>query len=148
MHDLFSKFIKTFVAIDPLSLIPLFVVLTSNIDSKNIKIVYISFNNIICTNVFFFSGTFFGVPGNIDLLLPNNWRYFFIIYFLRNGIRKKNKEKKKFFRWNSWWQKFKNIAVFNIHSSYYRAICIDIISLISENFNYTFLISTQFFLWF
>ena len=56
MHDLFfQNLFRTFVAIDPLSLIPLFVVITSNIDSKQtLKLSLMVFFNInICTNIFF-----------------------------------------------------------------------------------------------
>ena len=63
MHDIFfQNLFRTFVAIDPLSLIPLFVVITTNIDSKQtLKLSLMVF--LISTSVL----TFFLLFGNVFL---------------------------------------------------------------------------------
>jgi multiple antibiotic resistance protein len=64
MHDIFfQNLFKAFVAIDPLSLIPLFAVLTANLDSK--KTLNLSFLVFIITSIVL---TFFSLFGNKFLL--------------------------------------------------------------------------------
>ena len=64
MHDIFfQNLFKAFVAIDPLSLIPLFAVLTAELDSK--KTLNLSFLVFIITSTVL---TFFSLFGNKFLL--------------------------------------------------------------------------------
>ena len=93
MHDVFfSKSIQSICAIDPLSLIPLFVVLTTNLNyKKTLKLSFLVF--IITSSVL----TFFSIFGNKFLLLMgvsiNSFQiiggifcYLFLMkWFLRRG---------------------------------------------------------------
>ena len=62
MHEIFfQNLLKTFIAIDPISLIPLFVVLTSNIDSKktlNLSVTVFVISSSVLTFFLFFGNVF------------------------------------------------------------------------------------------
>ena len=63
MHDIFlQNFLKAFVAIDPISLIPLFAVITADLDRE--KIIRLAFLMLIITSIVL---TFFSIYGNIFL---------------------------------------------------------------------------------
>ena len=67
MHEIFfQNLLKTFIAIDPISLIPLFVVLTSNIDSKktlNLSVIVFVISSSVLTFFLFFGNVFLSFMG-------------------------------------------------------------------------------------
>ena len=67
MHEIFfQNLLKTFIAIDPISLIPLFVVLTSNIDSKktlNLSVTVFVISSSVLTFFLFFGNVFLSFMG-------------------------------------------------------------------------------------
>ena len=67
MHEIFfQNLLKTFIAIDPISLIPLFVVLTSNIDSKktlNLSVTVFAISSSVLTFFLFFGNVFLSFMG-------------------------------------------------------------------------------------
>ena len=67
MHEIFfQNLLKTFIAIDPISLIPLFVVLTSNIDSKktlNLSVMVFVISSSVLTFFLFFGNVFLSFMG-------------------------------------------------------------------------------------
>jgi len=72
MHEIFfQNLLKTFIAIDPISLIPLFVVLTSNIDSKkilNLSVMVFVISSSVLTFFLFFGNVFLSFMGiSLDL---------------------------------------------------------------------------------
>ena len=151
MHDIFfQNLLKTFVAIDPLSLIPLFVVLTSHIDSKNtlrLSVMVFLISSSVITFFLFFGNIFlmfmgisinsFQIVGGIFLL--------FISYEM--VFEKRIKRKKNFSAEILDDKNLKNIAVFPISIPLIigpSALTLSV--LISENFNYSLLdFYTQFF---
>jgi multiple antibiotic resistance protein len=134
MHEIFfQNLFKTFVAVDPISLIPIFVVLTSGIDSKQtIKLSLL---------VFFISSsvlTFFLFFGNKFLILIGGVFLLFISYemvFEKRMKRKTNASDKILDDVN-----LKNIAVFPISIPLIvgpSALTLSV--LISQNIDYSLL---------
>ena len=142
MHDIFfQNLFRTFVAIDPLSLIPLFVVITSNIDSKQtLKLSLMVF--LISTSVL----TFFLLFGNVFLAFMgisiNSFQIvggIFLLFISYEMVFEKRMKRKK----NSSDEilddkNLNNIAVFPISIPLIvgpSALTLSV--LISKNFNYT-----------
>ncbi len=151
MHDIFfQNLLKTFVAIDPLSLIPLFVVLTTGINSKKILKLSI-FVFVISTSVL----TFFLFFGNIFLTFMgisiNSFQIvggIFLLFISYEMVFEKRIKRKKNYSDEILDDKsLKNIAVFPISIPLIigpSALTLSV--LISKNFNYTFFnFYTQFF---
>ena len=150
MHDIFfQNLLRTFVAIDPLSLIPLFVVITSNIDSKQtLKLSLMVF--LITSSVL----TFFLLFGNVFLAFMgisiNSFQIvggIFLLFISYEMVFEKRMKRKK----NSSDEilddkNLNNIAVFPISIPLIvgpSALTLSV--LISKNFNYTTLdLYTQF----
>ena len=144
MHDIFfQNLLKTFVAIDPLSLIPLFVVLTSTIDSKKtLKLSILVF--IISSSVL----TFFLFFGNVFLLFMgvsiNSFQIvggIFLLFISYEMVFEKRIKRKKNFSDEMLDDKnIKNIAVFPISIPLIvgpSALTLSV--LISDTFSYSFL---------
>jgi multiple antibiotic resistance protein len=142
MHDIFfQNLFKAFVAIDPLSLIPLFAVVTADLNSK--KTLKLSFLVFIITS---FVLTFFSIFGNKFLLFMGVSIYsfqiiggiflLFISYemvFEKRVTRKKNAAKKILDI-----NEIKNIAVFPVSIPLVAGpSAITLSVLISKNFNYS-----------
>mgnify|MGYP000377089277 FL=1 len=144
MHDIFfQNLLRTFVAIDPLSLIPLFVVITSNIDSKQtLKLSLMVF--LITSSVL----TFFLLFGNVFLAFMgisiNSFQIvggIFLLFISYEMVFEKRMKRKK----NSSDEilddkNLNNIAVFPISIPLIvgpSALTLSV--LISKNFNYTIL---------
>lgn len=142
MHDIFfQNLFKAFVAIDPLSLIPLFAVVTADLNSK--KTLKLSFLVFIITS---FVLTFFSIFGNKFLLFMGVSIYsfqiiggiflLFISYemvFEKRVSRKKNAAKKILDI-----NEIKNIAVFPVSIPLVAGpSAITLSVLISKNFNYS-----------
>ena len=142
MHDIFfQNLFRTFVAIDPLSLIPLFVVITSNIDSKQtLKLALMVF--LISSSVL----TFFLLFGNVFLAFMgisiNSFQIvggIFLLFISYEMVFEKRMKRKK----NSSDEilddkNLNNIAVFPISIPLIvgpSALTLSV--LISKNFNYT-----------
>ena len=142
MHDIFfQNLLRTFVAIDPLSLIPLFVVITSNIDSKQtLKLSLMVF--LITSSVL----TFFLLFGNVFLAFMgisiNSFQIvggIFLLFISYEMVFEKRMKRKK----NSSDEilddkNLNNIAVFPISIPLIvgpSALTLSV--LISKNFNYT-----------
>ncbi len=135
--------LKTFVAIDPLSLIPLFVVLTSKIDSKKtlkLSVMVFLISSSVLTFFLFFGNIFlmfmgisinsFQIVGGIFLLLIS-----YEMVFEKRMKRKKNLSDEILDDRN-----LNNIAVFPISIPLIigpSALTLSV--LISKNFNYTML---------
>tara|TARA_B100000085_G_C18462881_1_gene479731 strand:- start:74 stop:694 length:621 start_codon:yes stop_codon:yes gene_type:complete len=142
MHDIFfQNLFKAFVAIDPLSLIPLFAIVTADLNSK--KTLKLSFLVFIITS---FVLTFFSIFGNKFLLFMGVSIYsfqiiggiflLFISYemvFEKRVTRKKNAAKKILDI-----NEIKNIAVFPVSIPLVAGpSAITLSVLISKNFNYS-----------
>ena len=142
MHDIFfQNLFKAFVAIDPLSLIPLFAVVTADLNSK--KTLKLSFLVFIITS---FVLTFFSIFGNKFLLFMGVSIYSFQIIggvflllisyemvFEKRVTRKKNAAKKILDI-----NEIKNIAVFPVSIPLVAGpSAITLSVLISKNFNYS-----------
>ena len=142
MHDIFfQNLFKAFVAIDPLSLIPLFAVVTADLNSK--KTLKLSFLVFIITS---FVLTFFSIFGNKFLLFMGVSIYsfqiiggiflLFISYemvFEKRVTRKKDAAKKILDI-----NEIKNIAVFPVSIPLVAGpSAITLSVLISKNFNYS-----------
>lgn len=142
MHDIFfQNLFKAFVAIDPLSLIPLFAVVTADLNSK--KTLKLSLLVFIITS---FVLTFFSIFGNKFLLFMGVSIYsfqiiggiflLFISYemvFEKRVTRKKNAAKKILDI-----NEIKNIAVFPLSIPLVAGpSAITLSVLISKNFNYS-----------
>lgn len=142
MHDIFfQNLFKAFVAIDPLSLIPLFAIVTADLNSK--KTLKLSFLVFIITS---FVLTFFSIFGNKFLLFMGVSIYsfqiiggiflLFISYemvFEKRVSRKKNAAKKILDI-----NEIKNIAVFPVSIPLVAGpSAITLSVLISKNFNYS-----------
>ena len=144
MHDIFfQNLLKTFVAIDPLSLIPLFVVLTSNIDSKKtlkLSIMVFLISSSVLTFFLFFGNiflTFMGISINSFQIVGGIFLLFisYEMVFEKRIKRKKNLSNEILDDKN-----LKNIAVFPISIPLIigpSALTLSV--LISKNFNYTIL---------
>ena len=144
MHDIFfQNLFRTFVAIDPLSLIPLFVVITSNIDSKQIlKLSLMVF--LITSSVL----TFFLLFGNVFLAFMgisiNSFQIvggiFLLFISYEMVFEKRMKRKKNLSEAILDDKNLNNIAVFPISIPLIvgpSALTLSV--LISKNFNYTIL---------
>ena len=144
MHDIFfQNLFRTFVAIDPLSLIPLFVVITSNIDSKQtLKLSLMVF--LISTSVL----TFFLLFGNVFLAFMgisiNSFQIvggiFLLFISYEMVFEKRMKRKKNLSEAILDDKNLNNIAVFPISIPLIvgpSALTLSV--LISKNFNYTIL---------
>ena len=144
MHDIFfQNLLRTFVAIDPLSLIPLFVVITSNIDSKQtLKLSLMVF--LITSSVL----TFFLLFGNVFLAFMgisiNSFQIvggiFLLFISYEMVIEKRMKRKKNLSDAILDDKNLNNIAVFPISIPLIvgpSALTLSV--LISKNFNYTIL---------
>ena len=144
MHDIFfQNLFRTFVAIDPLSLIPLFVVITSNIDSKQtIKLSLTVF--LISSSVL----TFFLLFGNVFLAFMgisiNSFQIvggiFLLFISYEMVFEKRMKRKKNLSEAILDDKNLNNIAVFPISIPLIvgpSALTLSV--LISKNFNYTML---------
>lgn len=142
MHDIFfQNLFKAFVAIDPLSLIPLFAIVTADLNSK--KTLKLSFLVFIITS---FVLTFFSIFGNKFLLFMGVSIYsfqiiggiflLFISYemvFEKRVTRKKNAAKKILDI-----NEIKNIAVFPVSIPLVAGpSAITLSVLISKNFDYS-----------
>ena len=142
MHDIFfQNLFKAFVAIDPLSLIPLFAIVTADLNSK--KTLKLSFLVFIITS---FVLTFFSIFGNKFLLFMGVSIYsfqiiggiflLFISYemvFEKRVTRKKDAAKKILDI-----NEIKNIAVFPLSIPLVAGpSAITLSVLISKNFNYS-----------
>ena len=150
MHDIFfQNLFRTFVAIDPLSLIPLFVVITSNIDSKQtlkLSLMVFLISSFVLTFFLLFGNVFlafmgisinsFQIVGGIFLLFIS-----YEMVFEKRMKRKKNLSDEILDDKN-----LNNIAVFPISIPLIvgpSALTLSV--LISKNFNYTMLdLYTQF----
>ena len=151
MHEIFfQNLLKTFIAIDPISLIPLFVVLTSNIDSKktlNLSVTVFVISSSVLTFFLFFGNVFlsfmgisldsFQIIGGIFLLFIS-----YEMVFEKRIKRKTNISEEIFDDRN-----LKNIAVFPLSIPLIIGPSVLTLSvLISKNFNYSFInFYTQFF---
>ena len=144
MHDIFfQNLFRTFVAIDPLSLIPLFVVITSNIDSKQtLKLSLMVF--LISSSVL----TFFLLFGNVFLAFMgisiNSFQIvggIFLLFISYEMVFEKRMKRKKNLSEEILDDKnLNNIAVFPISIPLIvgpSALTLSV--LISKNFNYTIL---------
>ena len=144
MHDIFfQNLLRTFVAIDPLSLIPLFVVITSNIDSKQtLKLSLMVF--LITSSVL----TFFLLFGNVFLAFMgisiNSFQIvggIFLLFISYEMVFEKRMKRKKNLSEEILDDKnLNNIAVFPISIPLIvgpSALTLSV--LISKNFNYTVL---------
>ena len=144
MHDIFfQNLFRTFVAIDPLSLIPLFVVITSNIDSKQtIKLSLMVF--LISSSVL----TFFLLFGNVFLVFMgisiNSFQIvggIFLLFISYEMVFEKRMKRKKNLSDEILDDKnLNNIAVFPISIPLIvgpSALTLSV--LISKNFNYSML---------
>jgi len=144
MHDIFfQNLLRTFVAIDPLSLIPLFVVITSNIDSKQtLKLSLMVF--LITSSVL----TFFLLFGNVFLAFMgisiNSFQIvggIFLLFISYEMVFEKRMKRKKNLSDEILDDKnLNNIAVFPISIPLIvgpSALTLSV--LISKNFNYTIL---------
>ena len=144
MHDIFfQNLFRTFVAIDPLSLIPLFVVITSNIDSKQtLKLSLMVF--LISTSVL----TFFLLFGNVFLAFMgisiNSFQIvggIFLLFISYEMVFEKRMKRKKNLSDEILDDKnLNNIAVFPISIPLIvgpSALTLSV--LISKNFNYSML---------
>ena len=144
MHDIFfQNLLRTFVAIDPLSLIPLFVVITSNIDSKQtLKLSLMVF--LITSSVL----TFFLLFGNVFLAFMgisiNSFQIvggIFLLFISYEMVFEKRMKRKKNLSNEILDDKnLNNIAVFPISIPLIvgpSALTLSV--LISKNFNYTVL---------
>jgi len=144
MHDIFfQNLFRTFVAIDPLSLIPLFVVITSNIDSKQtLKLSLMVF--LISSSVL----TFFLLFGNVFLsfmgISINSFQIvggIFLLFISYEMVFEKRMKRKKNLSDEILDDKnLNNIAVFPISIPLIvgpSALTLSV--LISKNFNYTIL---------
>ena len=144
MHDIFfQNLLRTFVAIDPLSLIPLFVVITSNIDSKQtLKLSLMVF--LITSSVL----TFFLLFGNVFLAFMgisiNSFQIvggiFLLFISYEMVFEKRMKRKKNLSEAILDDKNLNNIAVFPISIPLIvgpSALTLSV--LISKNFNYTIL---------
>ena len=144
MHDIFfQNLLRTFVAIDPLSLIPLFVVITSNIDSKQtLKLSLMVF--LISSSVL----TFFLLFGNVFLAFMgisiNSFQIvggIFLLFISYEMVFEKRMKRKKNLSDEILDDKnLNNIAVFPISIPLIvgpSALTLSV--LISKNFNYTIL---------
>ena len=142
MHDIFfQNLLRTFVAIDPLSLIPLFVVITSNIDSKQtLKLSLMVF--LISSSVL----TFFLLFGNVFLAFMgisiNSFQIvggIFLLFISYEMVFEKRMKRKKNLSDEILDDKnLNNIAVFPISIPLIvgpSALTLSV--LISKNFNYT-----------
>ena len=142
MHDIFfQNLFRTFVAIDPLSLIPLFVVITSNIDSKQtLKLSLMVF--LITSSVL----TFFLLFGNVFLAFMgisiNSFQIvggiFLLFISYEMVFEKRMKRKKNLSEAILDDKNLNNIAVFPISIPLIvgpSALTLSV--LISKNFNYT-----------
>ena len=144
MHDIFfQNLFRTFVAIDPLSLIPLFVVITSNIDSKQtlkLSLMVFLISSSLLTFFLLFGNIFlafmgisinsFQIVGGIFLLFIS-----YEMVFEKRMKRKKNSSDEILDDKN-----LNNIAVFPISIPLIvgpSALTLSV--LISKNFNYTIL---------
>ena len=144
MHDIFfQNLFRTFVAIDPLSLIPLFVVITSNIDSKQtlkLSLMVFLISSFVLTFFLLFGNVFlafmgisinsFQIVGGIFLLFIS-----YEMVFEKRMKRKKNLSDEILDDKN-----LNNIAVFPISIPLIvgpSALTLSV--LISKNFNYTVL---------
>ena len=144
MHDIFfQNLFRTFVAIDPLSLIPLFVVITSNIDSKQtlkLSLMVFLISSSVLTFFLLFGNVFlafmgisinsFQIVGGIFLLFIS-----YEMVFEKRMKRKKNSSDEILDDKN-----LNNIAVFPISIPLIvgpSALTLSV--LISKNFNYTIL---------
>ena len=144
MHDIFfQNLFRTFVAIDPLSLIPLFVVITSNIDSKQtlkLSLMVFLISSFVLTFFLLFGNVFlafmgisinsFQIVGGIFLLFIS-----YEMVFEKRMKRKKNLSEEILDDKN-----LNNIAVFPISIPLIvgpSALTLSV--LISKNFNYTIL---------
>ena len=142
MHDIFfQNLFRTFVAIDPLSLIPLFVVITSNIDSKQtlkLSLMVFLISSSVLTFFLLFGNVFlafmgisinsFQIVGGIFLLFIS-----YEMVFEKRMKRKKNSSDEILDDKN-----LNNIAVFPISIPLIvgpSALTLSV--LISKNFNYT-----------
>tara|TARA_B100000963_G_scaffold354637_1_gene371502 strand:- start:127 stop:747 length:621 start_codon:yes stop_codon:yes gene_type:complete len=142
MHDIFfQNLLKTFIAIDPLSLIPLFVVLTSNIDSKKtlkLSVMVFFISSSVLTFFLFFGNvflTFMGISINSFQIVGGIFLLFisYEMVFEKRIKRKKNLSDEILDDKN-----LKNIAVFPISIPLIigpSALTLSV--LISKNFNYT-----------
>tara|TARA_B100000287_G_scaffold140289_1_gene132154 strand:+ start:349 stop:969 length:621 start_codon:yes stop_codon:yes gene_type:complete len=151
MHDIFfQNLLKTFVAIDPLSLIPLFVVLTSHIDSKKtlrLSVMVFLISSSVITFFLFFGNiflTFMGISINSFQIVGG----IFLLFISYEMVFEKRIKRKKNFSVEILDDKnLKNIAVFPISIPLIigpSALTLSV--LISENFNYSLLdFYTQFF---
>ena len=144
MHDIFfQNLFRTFVAIDPLSLIPLFVVITSNINSKQtLKLSLMVF--LISSSVL----TFFLLFGNVFLAFMgisiNSFQIvggIFLLFISYEMVFEKRMKRKKNLSDEILDDKnLNNIAVFPISIPLIvgpSALTLSV--LISKNFNYTIL---------
>ena len=144
MHDIFfQNLFRIFVAIDPLSLIPLFVVITSNIDSKQtLKLSLMVF--LISSSVL----TFFLLFGNVFLVFMeisiNSFQIvggiFLLFISYEMVFEKRMKRKKNLSEAILDDKNLNNIAVFPISIPLIvgpSALTLSV--LISKNFNYTIL---------
>ena len=144
MHDIFfQNLFRTFVAIDPLSLIPLFVVITSNIDSKQtLKLSLMVF--LISSSVL----TFFLLFGNVFLAFMgisiNSFQIvggIFLLFISYEMVFEKRMKRKKNLSDEILDDKnLNNIAVFPISIPLIvgpSALTLSV--LISKNFNYSML---------
>ena len=144
MHDIFfQNLFRTFVAIDPLSLIPLFVVITSNIDSKQtlkLSLMVFLISSFVLTFFLLFGNVFlafmgisinsFQIVGGIFLLFIS-----YEMVFEKRMKRKKNLSDEILDDKN-----LNNIAVFPISIPLIvgpSALTLSV--LISKNFNYSML---------
>ena len=142
MHDIFfQNLFKAFVAIDPFSLIPLFAILTADLNSK--KTLKLSLLVFVITS---FVLTFFSIFGNKFLLFMGVSIYSFQIIggifllfisfemvFEKRVKRKKNTAKKILDE-----NEIKNIAVFPVSIPLVAGpSAITLSVLISKNFNYS-----------
>ena len=142
MHDIFfQNLFRIFVAIDPLSLIPLFVVITSNIDSKQtlkLSLMVFLISSSVLTFFLLFGNVFlafmgisinsFQIVGGIFLLFIS-----YEMVFEKRMKRKKNSSDEILDDKN-----LNNIAVFPISIPLIvgpSALTLSV--LISKNFNYT-----------
>lgn len=144
MHDIFfQNLLKTFIAIDPLSLIPLFVVFTTGIDSKKIlklSILVFIISSSVLTFFLFFGNiflTFMGISINSFQIVGGIFLLFisYEMVFEKRMKRKKNLSEEILDDKN-----LNNIAVFPISIPLIvgpSALTLSV--LISKNFNYTML---------
>ena len=144
MHDIFfQNLLKTFVAIDPLSLIPLFVVLTSHIDSKktlSLSVMVFLISSSVITFFLFFGNiflTFMGISINSFQIVGG----IFLLFISYEMVFEKRIKRKKNYSAEILDDKnLKNIAVFPISIPLIigpSALTLSV--LISKNFSYSLL---------